>query len=279
EWEQALSRFRPVSELNRLNHSAGSEFQASPILWEVLNVALENADWSAGLVVPTILKSLEEAGYISSFDPSLPGAEYSRQTTATFAADEAWKTGQTGWGDIRLDQSRLTITIPAAMKLDLGGVAKGWAAAQAMQRLRKFGPVLVNAGGDIAISGLDRDGDSWVVSIEDPLQFQESLGELSLGKCGVATSGIDYRRWLQNGAVKHHIIDPRTGEPAQTDLMTASILAPDIIRAEAAAKAVLILGSQAGQDWLKERPQLAGLLALQDGSLIYCGDIKEYLRS
>ncbi|HMD90250.1 MAG TPA: FAD:protein FMN transferase, partial [Anaerolineaceae bacterium] len=113
EWEQALSRFRPDSELNRLNHSAGSKFLASPILWEVLNVALENAAWSAGLVVPTILKSLEEAGYISSFNPSRPGAEYSRQTTATFASDEAWKTGQTGWGDIRLDQSRLTITIPA----------------------------------------------------------------------------------------------------------------------------------------------------------------------
>jgi thiamine biosynthesis lipoprotein len=178
-----------------------------------------------------------------------------------------------------LDQTRQTIAIPVGMKLDLGGVAKGWAAHQTMQRLEEFGAVLVDAAGDIAISDLDQDGDPWVVSIDDPLKFQDNLGELTLGRGGVATSGIDYRRWLLNGALKHHIIDPRTGQPAETDLMTVTILAPDVIQAEAAAKTVLILGSSAGQDWLNERTQFSGLLARQDGSLIYCGDIKEYLRS
>jgi len=278
-WEQAFSRFRPDSELNQLNNSAGSVFQVSPIMLEVIGLALENARWTGGLVVPTVLKSLEHAGYASSFESSQSGAAHLQQDTAPLSALEDWKTGLTGWNDIRLDQSRQTISLPAGMQLDLGGVAKGWAAYQTMQRLEEFGPVLVDAAGDIAISGPDSDGDPWVVSIDDPLQFQDNLGELSLGQAGVATSGIDYRRWLQNGALKHHIIDPRTGEPAVTDLMTATILAPDVIQAEAAAKAVLILGSQDGQKWLADRPQLAGQLALQDGSLIYCGDIQEFLRS
>ncbi|MDR3576511.1 MAG: FAD:protein FMN transferase [Anaerolineaceae bacterium] len=279
EWEQALSRFRPDSELNQLNNSAGCAFQASPILWEVVQVALDNSRWTGGLVVPTVLNSLERAGYALSFDRSQPGGGPARQIGTPLADIDGRQNDLLRWNDIYSDPSHQTITLPVGLRLDLGGVAKGWAAQQTMLRLQEFGPVLVDAAGDISISGLDSDGDPWVVSIEDPLQFQESLGELALGQAGVATSGIDYRRWLQNGVLKHHIIDPRTGEPAETDLMTATILAPDVVQAEAAAKAVLILGSKVGQDWLAARPQLAAQLALQDGSLIYCGDIKEYLRS
>jgi FAD:protein FMN transferase len=279
EWEQALSRFRPDSELNQLNASAGAVFKASPILWEVVCIALENARWTGGLVVPTVLKSLEHAGYTHSFDPNQQAVHPVQQDGAWLAAKEEWKADLIRWSDIDLDQTRHTITLPAGIKLDLGGVGKGWAARQSMQRLEEYGPVLVDACGDISISDLDMDGNPWAVSIEDPMQFQESLGELSLGQGGVATSGIDYRRWLQDGVLRHHIIDPRTGEPAQTDLTAVTIFAPDVIQAEAAAKAVLILGSKAGLGWLKERPQFSGLLVGQDGSLINCGDIKELLRS
>ncbi len=279
EWEQAFSRFRPDSELNRLNDSAGTIFQASPILFDVIQVALENARWTGGLVVPSVLKSLEQAGYARSFDHTRQSAQTMRHIGSPAAALKEWDSDLTSWNEIQLDQTRQTIALPPGMKLDLGGVAKGWAAQQTMQRLEEFGAVLVDAAGDIAISDLDQDGDPWIVSIDDPLKFQDSLGELSLSRGGVATSGIDYRRWLQNGALKHHIIDPRTGEPAETDLMTVTILASHVIQAEAAAKTVLILGSSAGQDWLNERAQFSGLLARQDGSLIYYGDIKEYLRS
>jgi thiamine biosynthesis lipoprotein len=240
---------------------------------------LENARWTGGLVVPTVLKSLEHAGYTRSFDPNQQTAQPERQDGGHLATLEERKADLIRWSDIHLDQTCHTITLPEGIKLDLGGVGKGWAARQAMQRLEEYGPVLVDAGGDISISGLDTDGIPWGVSIDDPMQLQESLGELSLGQGGVATSGIDYRRWLQNGVLRHHIIDPRTGEPAQTDLIAATILATDVIQAEAAAKAVLILGKKAGQDWLKERPEFSGLLVGQDGSLTNCGDIKELLRS
>jgi thiamine biosynthesis lipoprotein len=163
------------------------------------------------------------------------------------------------------------------LSLDFGGVAKGWAAHQAMQRLRGYGPVLVDAGGDIAISGLLSEGQPWAVGIEDPLHPDASLGTLMLGRCGVATSGRDYRRWKQGDTWKHHIIDPRSGEPAQTDILSATVIAPTVLEAEMAAKVVLILGSQTGLDWLTAHPTFAGMFVTDSGQMVYDRPFEKYL--
>jgi thiamine biosynthesis lipoprotein len=271
EWEQVLSRFRPDSDLNRLNRSAGKEFPAGATLIEVIRVALEGARWTGGLVDPTIRKSLETSGYDRDFDlvsPVQPG-----NTILPKNID------MPNWRQVSMDVTNQSIFLPLGVALDLGGFAKGWAAHRAMQRLKEAGPALVDAGGDIAISGAQADGQPWLVDIADPLQAQERLDMLALEGCGVATSGIDYRRWLQGDVLKHHIIDPRYGETAQTDLASVTVIAPDVIQAEAAAKSILILGSQPGLEWLEERPELSGLLALQDGQLLYSQDIHKYLWS
>jgi thiamine biosynthesis lipoprotein len=135
-------------------------------------------------------------------------------------------------------------------------------------RLRQIAPALVDCGGDLAISSCQNTGQRWPVSIGDPLALRSDLGILGLGKCGVATSGIDYHRWQKDGQWKHHIIDPRTGQSAETDLLSVTIVAPDAVQAEAAAKAVLILGSREGLAWLEDRPFLSGLLVLQSGQVI-----------
>jgi thiamine biosynthesis lipoprotein len=127
---------------------------------------------------------------------------------------------------------------------------------------------MVNAGGDIAISGLERSGDPWLISIDDPRTPGERLGLLQLGRCGLATSGQDYRRWTQGGVKRHHIIDPRTGRPAETDVLTASVVAPTILLAEMAAKVVFILGSQAGLAWLSAQPDMSGLVVTLKGEVI-----------
>jgi thiamine biosynthesis lipoprotein len=271
EWEQVLSRFRPDSDLNQLNRSAGKDFPADPTLIKVIKAALEDARWTGGLVVPTIREYLEIAGYDRDFDlvsPVQPGQpSFSKRINLP------------DWRQISIDDTNQTIFLPAGMTLDLGGIAKGWAAHQAMQRLREIGPALMDAGGDIAISGPQADGQPWLIDIADPLQVQESLDMFALEGCGVATSGIDHRRWLQGDVLKHHIIDPRQGEAAKTDLASVTVIAPDVIQAEAAAKTVLILGSQQGLEWLEGNPGMGGLLALQDGQLIYSEDLHKYLWS
>lgn len=277
EWEQALSRFRPDSELNRLNASAGQPVMASETLWEVLEVALQAAAWTGGLVNPEVLTSLERAGYDRSFDLLQNPRGAGSPAAAFLAGIPGGQFALSGWQRIRLDSPARAITLPEGVRLDFGGIAKGWAARQAMQRLSLFGPALVDAGGDLAASGPRADGSPWLVAVDDPLGVQESLAMLALPGCGVATSGIDYHRWLQNGSWKHHIIDPRSGEPAETDLMSVTIIAEQAERAEAAAKAVLIQGSETGLDWLEEQDGLAGLLALQDGRVIHSSLMHEYL--
>lgn len=262
EWEQALSRFRPDSELSRLNARGGQAVPVSPTLFAAVGAALEAAHRSQGLVSPTLLPYVEQAGYDRSFE-RLPAGE-----TAPTMAREAPPT-MDAWQAIRLDEARRTVHLPAGTRLDLGGSAKGWAAQQALERLQALGPALVDAGGDIAVSGPQADGRPWPVAVADPLQAQENLGLLMLEKCGVATSGIDYRRWLSGGAWKHHIIDPRTGQPADTDLMSVTVVAGDVLQAETAAKQAMILGSRVAREWLEGRPDLTGILALQDGQVFY----------
>lgn len=279
EWEDALSRFRPESDLSQLNQSSGKAFEAGPILWDVVKAALDTARWTGGLVTPAILKLVERAGYEQSFELVQSNKVIQPDNQRKWLTQAGDKIVNAGWQDILLDEFAHTIFLPQGLKLDLGGIAKGWAAQQAMTRLLDYGPALVDASGDIAVSGDQADGQSWLVDIADPLQVEENLGFLALGRCGVATSGIDYRRWLQDGSWRHHIIDPRSGEPADTDLISVTVIAPDVMQAEAAAKVVLILGSQPGLEWLERQPQLSGLLAFQDGQILYGNHMHDFLWS
>ncbi len=257
-WDQALSRFRDDSELAVLNRRAGHGWtQLSPTLWAVLAAARAAARLSDGLVSPTVLSALERAGYDRDFAAIGDGRAVPAGTAAPAAP----------WSAIRHDPRRRAVALPAGARLDLGGVAKGWAADTAVRRLAAHGPALVDAGGDIAVSGPRADGTPWPIGVADPRQPGEQIALLLLPAGGVATSGRDYRRWRQGAAERHHIIDPRTGLPAATDLLTVTVVAPSARVAEAAAKTVLILGREAGLAWLAARPYLAGLLVSEEGRI------------
>ncbi|HMK07966.1 MAG TPA: FAD:protein FMN transferase, partial [Anaerolineales bacterium] len=172
-----------------------------------------------------------------------------------------------------------TVRLPAGTRLDLGGIGKGWAADRAVRRLSRTGAALVDAAGDIAVSGPTASGDPWPIGVADPAHAERQLAVLMIGKGGVATSGRDYRRWRQGGLWAHHIIDPRTGRPAQTDVLSATVVGPSARMAEAAAKAVLILGSREGLGWLEGRPALAGLVVLDDERVLTSRRMKPYLWS
>lgn len=266
-WEATLSRFRAESELNQINEQAGVPIVVSETMWSVLHAARWAEKASGGLVTPVLLNDLVAAGYTTSFDQldSNPG---SYQSISPIRSAFSLR-------DVQFEVESHMIRLPEGLRIDLGGVAKGWAAHQAMQQLRNYGPALVDAGGDIAISGLKSDGQPWLVGVADPLNAGESLATLQLGQCGVATSGRDRRRWKQDGRWKHHIIDPRTGEPAVTDVLTATVIAPNVMQAEMAAKVVLIMGSQEGLAWLKARSGYAGLLVTKEGDVLTSGPIGE----
>jgi thiamine biosynthesis lipoprotein len=268
EWEQVLSRFRYDSDLSRLNQAAGQPVAVSQTLWDVFMAARAAEQFTGGLVRPAILNALVHAGYDRSFD-LLPVANFAAPAAAY---DLPELTTAISW-----DEPTRTIWLPESVQLDFGGVAKGWAACQAASRLMEFGPTLVDAGGDIAISGLRLDGQPWPIGIRDPFHPGMDFATLRLESGGVATSGTDYHRWQQGDVWNHHLIDPATGLPAESDVLAATVIAPDTLRAEAATKAVVIAGSQAGLDWLESDPTMAAVLVLQSGELLYSRRMPEFL--
>ncbi len=278
-WERTFSRFDKQSELSRLNRNAGRTVRVSPELWEVIAESVRAAQRSAGLVTPTLLAELEQAGYAESFSRSVaPESEQSEATDAAASSEQHVNVlpAYGNWKSITLYARTRSIRVPHGMRLDLGGVAKGWAAEQAADHLSRHGPALVDAGGDIAVSGPRADGSPWPIGIANPFDPDAQLDMILIGHGGVATSGRDYRRWRKHGDWQHHIIDPHTGRPATTDLVSVTVIAPSVREAEVAAKAAFILGSRDGLAWIDEQPALAALLVGENGRLLRSRQFARY---
>lgn len=271
ETEAELSRFRPTSGLSRLNAAAGTGPQkVSPMLQQVLGRALAAARITGGIFDPTVLPALYRAGYDRSFEllavngsvPSASAPRNGKQARPEWADESLPPTP--GWQQVTLDTIDGTVTLPAGLGLDLGGIAKGWTVDQAAARLGAQGAALIDAGGDIRASAAPG-GQPWPVAIADPFDDQRDLGMLLLTDGAVATSTIGRRRWQHDGRSMHHLIDPRRGEPCQSDLHTVTVVAPTTVQAEVAAKVALILGAKEGQAYLEEQGW-SGLFVGLDGT-------------
>jgi len=250
--ESHLSRFRADSELSRLNKRTGrGAVLVSSLLYRVLAQALAAARQTDGIFDPTVLPMLRQAGYDRSFElladtsddhPLLPV-----------------QSGRSGWRQVCLDPANNAVKLPVGVAIDLGGIAKGWTVDRASELLQAWGPSLVDAGGDMRASGLPG-GEPWPVAVEDPFHPGQEIATLGLNNCAVATSTVGKRHWQRNGQCFHHLIDPRTGTSADSDLHTVTALAPSAMEAEIAAKTALLLGSVAGAAWLRRKDNPAILI-------------------
>jgi thiamine biosynthesis lipoprotein len=267
-WEQALSRFRPDSELSRLNQTFDQPVAVSDTFWEVFQSAQWADRFTGGLVTPTVLDAMLDSGYDRPFDV-LPRYQIGALNPVMLGVHPL--------SVIVTDEESHTITLPRGVSLDFGGVAKGWAANEIVERFQDYGPVLMNAGGDIAISGPLAGDEPWPIGVRNPFEPGTDFETLYLKNGGVATSGKDRRRWRQNGLLRHHIINPLTGQPAETEVLTATVVAPTAMEAEAAAKAALMLGREKGLEWIEADPALAGLLIMDSGEVLYSQRMQEYL--
>lgn len=258
DWDATLSRFRADSELSRLNASGGRPFVAGRLLAEVLWQSLEAAAATGGLFDPTVHDRLVDLGYDRTFD--------ALRADDVETVLRAWRPGR--WRAIQLDRRTGTVRLPEGVALDFGGIAKGMAVDAATERLGDFGveSAAVAAGGDLAVRGLPSDGGAWDVGVELPA----GTLDVSLPSGAFATSTTLRRRWLRGGAWRHHLIDPRTGLSAESDVVSASVAAATCREAEVAAKTALILGAEAGRRFL-DGLGLDGLLAHADGTVIRVG--------
>lgn len=271
-WEKILSRFRADSELSQLNARAGQTVRVSETLWRVLKLAQRAQEFSNGLVTPTILDALRAAGYNRSFEETqnAPQPFISAQPAPAPTHAPAWE----------LHDLAHSISLTPNTQLDLNGVAKGWAIEQTASYLGELGPALVDAGGDMVITAPRANGEPWHIGIEDafnPAQENDALPILKISRGATATSARTWRKWLRDGKPMHHLIDPRTGLPAATDVMSVTVLAPDIFHAEVAAKVFLIRGSQAGMSWIEQYSFLSALAILENGAVVTSSRLQEYI--
>jgi thiamine biosynthesis lipoprotein ApbE len=251
--DRACSRFRPDSELSRLNARAGRPMQASPLLIEALEVALRAAELTGGDVDPTVGRALELAGYDRDWQLLAPPAEAAPHDAPTEPPTVTVRV-RAGWREVSLDRPARWIRIPAGVRLDLGATAKAWAAdrAAAAAAASSGCGVLVSLGGDIATSGEPPAG-GWRIRVTDDHRSDVSApGQtVSIRSGGLATSSTAVRRWSQRGHAMHHIIDPATGRPARSRWRTVSVAAATCTDANIATTAAFMRGD-AAPAWLEQ---------------------------
>jgi FAD:protein FMN transferase len=234
--EALLSRFRPDSQLSALNR-LGS-FDAGDDLLAVTRLALEARERTEGRFDPTVHDALVAAGYDRTFDE--------------IAADGEPGGARPCGGEVHIDGRR--IELEPGFRLDLGGIAKGYAVDRSAELLGTAGPCLVNAGGDLAAHGR-----SWPVGVETA----DGQITLALEDGAIATSGRDRRRWRRDGTEAHHLIDPSLGAPADSDFLRVTVVAATAVEAEVLAKAV----------FLGAPPQVPAVLVTVDGQTVLTGGL------
>jgi thiamine biosynthesis lipoprotein len=240
----ACSRFRPDSEISRLNRASGRLTPVSDLFATLVDEAFRAAEVTDGDVDPTCGGALVSAGYDRDFG-ELRAEAVSAPPTA----------GQVpGWRSVELDLAGSAVRLIRGAQLDLGATAKAWAADRcAGQIADKLGcGVLVSLGGDVAVAGLPP-GDGWRVRVtDDHAAAADAPGQtVAISSGGLATSSTTVRTWTAGLQVMHHIIDPRTGLPARSVWRTVSVAAATCIDANIASTAAIVR-SEAAPAWLAD---------------------------
>ncbi|MDO9495531.1 MAG: FAD:protein FMN transferase [Nocardioides sp.] len=252
--DAVCSRFRPDSDLSRVNAHPGRWVEVDPLLTEAVRVACVAAEQTDGLVSPLLGRTLVQLGYDRDFSLLRDRGEGDDSDGGPPAPD-AWRSIETGQGMLR---------IPDGSALDLGCTGKAWAAdliATAYEH-HGLGPAIVSVGGDLRIASPD--GSPWPVAVSEmPDADPDTLVALDRG--GLATSSTQVRRWTHRGVRRHHLLDPRTGRPVDETWRTVTAVGETCVAANTATTTALVLGADAPQ-WLASQNVTARLVA-RDGTV------------
>lgn len=252
-WADRLTRFDAASELSRLNAETADRVGIGPTMTAVL-------DWARGA----------EAISDGAVDIGLLDARLQAET-GTADHPRAAASASRHWSLVRHERGAV-VERPTGLRFDLDGIAKGWLADRALDRLPGVSAI-VDADGDIALRVVDDEG--WDIGVADPrnpgttlatLRFQR--GADPVARFGLATSGTSIHRWGSAAAMTHHLIDPGTGRPARTDVAQATVIARSARAAEAFAKTAVIVGSEAAATRLDHRDVLGQILVTESGDAL-----------
>ncbi|MEI6571650.1 MAG: FAD:protein FMN transferase [Actinomycetes bacterium] len=285
--ESRWSRFRATSELEALNHLPDRRVILSRESFEIIELAVAASLSTKGAFDPTIYDAILDAGYTSDFEGGLdtPAASDGRDTNRTsLPLDTTSAKPAPGCSSIILDPIVRSVMLPEGVHLDLGGIGKGRAADLVAIELMQAGArgVCVSLGGDLRVIGeappidgsaLPADADespensaensaaisSWSIGVQDSPGLV-----IALAAGGVATSARTRRFWSSGGETRHHLIDPRSGQPSQGSGRSVTVIAKDATSAEVLAKALYFLDPKDGAEVLNAH-NATGVIIDDDG--------------
>jgi thiamine biosynthesis lipoprotein len=241
--ERICSRFEEGSEVRRLARRTGRPVAVSPVLFAALRFAVTLAQLTDGAFDPTVGAEMERRGFDRNY------------RTGRRVSTPAVRPGAASYRDIALDERRKTVLLRRPILLDLGAVAKGLAVDLAARELDGLPGFAIDAGGDVYVRGVAPAGDLWRVGIRHPRREGALWGVVRLRRGAVCTSGSYARRLPHAG---HHLLDART-RGASDGVVSATVIAPTAMAADALASAAFVLGPQRGLQLL-EREGVVGLL-------------------
>jgi len=240
EIENRMSVNLPDTDVARINAAAGiSSVQVHEDVFEVVRRAIYFAEISGGAFDPTVgpLVSIWEIG---GKNPHVPSQEEINAALSLI-----------NWRNVELDSKNHSVFLKRyGMALDLGAIAKGYAADEAAAIIRKAGlkQAIIDLGGNILVYGEKKDKSLWRVGLQDPLENRGSyLGIVTGGECALVTSGVYERFFEYDGRRYHHIFSPFNGYPADSGLLSVTIIAKNSIDADALSTAVFVLGYEKGR--------------------------------
>jgi thiamine biosynthesis lipoprotein ApbE len=261
--DQACSRFREDSELSLLNAASGREHTVSPLLATAIGHGLRAAQLTDGDVDPTVGTAMRLIGYDVDFASVASSGEPLLLTVQPIP----------GWRTIRFSERTRSVFIPHGVELDLGATAKALASDLAAAALEAVGDggVLVSLGGDIALAG-EAPAGGWSIQVSDDSSapFDSGAERVGLTSGAVATSSTRTRSWRRGEVQLHHIIDPRTGAPAESVWRLVTVVAATCVDANTAATASIVRGA-AAVPWLEEIGLPSRLVSTDDTVLRVAG--------
>jgi thiamine biosynthesis lipoprotein len=257
--DRTCSRFRPDSDLVRANAGAGSWTDVDPLLVQAIAAAIDAAAQTDGLVDPTLGHAMAAIGYDRDIALVLAAS------TDPAAVPAPARVG--AWREILLDPAG-GVRVPQGCALDLGATAKAWAADLIVSAIvEEVGAgesdlsdltVVISLGGDVAVSGRGGPsghlghGDGWPVAISETIDDRTGAEIVHLPYGGLATSSTAARRWVRGGVIRHHLLDPLTGEPTRGPWRTVTATGATCVAANTASTAAIVLG-EAAVGWLTDR--------------------------
>lgn len=259
-YEHLFSRTRPESGLSLINASSGEPVSVDPELAKLIEISLHYCKESDGLYDITM-------GCVTRLWDFNKGVIPSPESVKRML-------DHVGWEGVKVEGQVVTLEDPDA-SIDLGGIAKGYIADRILESLASCGVshACANLGGNVAVLGGKQDGTPWSVGLRSPLpsdpqRTETAFAALKMYDGSVVTSGIYERSFTRDGLLYHHILDPRTGSPAQTDLLGATITARTSLDADGYTTGLIIQGLQEAYRFVTSRDELEAVFVTTDGKVV-----------